>query len=66
MITKEQAKELRQLIGAHVAAQNTLALLAKGVCLSSLIEANAVYVATAGSINLLEFIASITEASQDA
>lgn len=66
MITKEQAHELRQLIGAHVAAQNTLSLLAKGVCLSSLVEANAFHVATVRSLNLLEFISSITEAAEDA
>ena len=60
MITKEQAEELRRLIGAHTAAQVTAARC------GALISPYAVDAVTANCINLLEFINSITEAAEDA
>lgn len=54
MITKEQAEELRRLIGAHTAAQVSFALC--GEVSHAYAEA-----AVTGSCGLLEFIRSITE-----
>lgn len=55
MITKEQAAELRRLIGAHVTSQVTIALCGE---VSSAYAADRV---VADSCRLLEFISRITE-----
>lgn len=60
MITKEQAEELRRLIGAHTAAQVTAARS------GALVSQYAIDAVTSNCINLLEFISSITEAAKDA